>query len=121
MKIIASMFLFSLLVTGCFNNNDESKFKLKCGDSNLLFQLDLNSNTVRFIGSTNTREGRLSVSEDFYKFIFPRTESGWEIHVDVNRHTSKYNWEHGTPPFGEINLDNVYSSGECTKHTSNSI
>jgi len=121
MKIIFSMCLFSLLISGCFANNDDSKFKLKCGSGDLLFELDLNANTVRSIDASSPREGRLSVSEDFYKFIFPRIESGWEIHVDVNRHTSKYNWEHGTPPFGEFNFDNVYHSGECSKLTSKSI
>ena len=63
--------------------------------------------------------GQLTVKDNLYLIEFPKTESTFEIHIRVNRYTSKYEWEHGTPPFFSLitvveeKPSNFYRSGEC--------
>ncbi len=59
--------------------------------------------------------GSLEVEENVYRMVFPKTGNSWEIHLRVNRYTRAFEWEHGSPPFNELNPKNVYRSGSCEK------
>jgi hypothetical protein len=48
-------------------------------------------------------------------YKLPKTKTRYEILVRINRHSRKIEWEHGEPPFGEMNPKNVFSLGVCSQ------
>jgi hypothetical protein len=52
--------------------------------------------------------GSLTVEDNLYRMVFPRTDKTHEIHILVNRYSGKFEWEHEDPP------DRVFRTGTCS-------
>jgi len=59
--------------------------------------------------------GRLSVTENFYEMNFDQTSTHYALHIEINRYSGQFEWEHGTPPFGEFSEKNILRTGICEK------
>jgi len=68
---------------------------------------------AELISDSSHSVGSLKFNEHHYFFIFPKTETRYEIRAIVNRYSGKLTWEIGAPPFGESSSKNIHSSGKC--------
>ena len=69
---------------------------------------------AKYMNLTNVLNGKLTTTENSYVLHFPKTKTRYEILVRINRYSGKIEWEHGEPPFGEMNPKNVFSLGVCS-------
>jgi hypothetical protein len=72
---------------------------------------------AKYMNLTNVLNGKLTTTENSYVLHFPKTKTKTrhEILVRINRYSGKIEWEHGEPPFGEMNPKNVFSLGVCSQ------
>ncbi len=105
--------LLTLVSTGAWG--DVVSLECLTGDHGRIFVLDESNGTVQLVTPNFVRQGKYQVDEHRYQLQFPRTETGWEIHVTIMRYSGKMTWEHGDSPFDEDSLDNVFSTGQCKR------
>jgi len=108
---------FSLLYSTCGISNAASEM-LACNMNNgdeLHLIFTANTNKADMVLSDYHVSGNLKVKEHHYYFIFPKTNKRYETHITINRYSGKLSWEHGSPPFGSLSVDNIHLSGACNK------
>ena len=107
-----------------------SMLYLTCGISNAANEMFVcnmsNGEELHLIFTTNTSKadmvlsayhvsGKLEVKEHHYYFVFPKANDRYETHITVNRYSGRLSWEHGSPPFGSLSINNIHLSGACSK------
>ena len=65
--------------------------------------------------TSNVVNGKLTTTENSYVLRFPKTKTRYETLVRINKYSGKIEWEHGEPPFGELNIKNVSFVGVCSQ------
>jgi hypothetical protein len=76
-------------------------------------QLSSASSVARLVINDAVVDGTVQITEHHYRFVFPKSLQRYETRIAINRLTGELFWEHGVPPFGEANLENMTRSGTC--------
>ena len=79
------------------------------------FVINKTGSIAKFMNLKNVHNGKLTTTDNSYVLHFQKTKTRSEIVVIINRYSGKIEWEHGEPPFGEMNPKNFFSLGVCSQ------
>ncbi|VEG91753.1 Uncharacterised protein [Legionella spiritensis] len=86
------------------------------------FVLNFNKHTVKNLIFADVREGKLTIENDRYIFIFPAVQNSYfETRVIINRTSGISTVEQGIEPFNLDNPKNSLMIGQCKKAKSQNL
>ena len=114
----------ALLVVSCFARAESAGIECRLEENSVVhIVFDAETGDALMVLMRRTGDGKVSATDTHYSFIFPDTDTTYEIRLRVNRFSGKILWEHGTAPFfaNIRNTDNVHRSGFCIRGPNESI